>query len=86
MIEKKKKQYTKPMIAFEDMQLNSAIADMCDWITVFDCAPNADHIYPTWNAYDGQTYFIEALSACLVKDECYHNPTHNIPSYLMGQS
>lgn len=86
MIEKKKKQYIKPMIAFEDMQLNSAIADMCTWITVADCVSGVDGIPPTFSPYDGVTYFTANQTTCQWKSICYHNPEKNASDLLVGLS
>lgn len=85
MIEKKKKQYTKPMIAFEDMQLNSAIAT-CDLVTVQECLTNVtDGSKPTLSPWTGDIFFTES-PACETIDVCYHNPDGHVLESLIGLS
>lgn len=85
MIEKKKKQYIKPMVAFEDMQLNSAIATVCNLVTVHDCQTNTDGSKPTLSPWTGEIFFTES-PACGTINVCYHNPDGNVLESLIGLS
>lgn len=85
MIEKTKKKYIKPMIAFEDMQLNSAIAT-CSLVTIGDCQINTiDGSRPTLSPWTGDVFFTQS-PACETINMCYHNPDSNVLASLTGLS
>lgn len=88
MTEKLKKKYIKPMVAFEDMQLNSAIAS-CDivYTTESACSTLMDGLegssYPIQvGGPDGFTFFNLSYTICKNGEYyCYHpgaSQLHNI--------
>ena len=73
-----KKEYKKPVILFEDMEFNTAIAAPCDYVLSTGCTeqigPDGETYWPMVDPND--TDLILFLEGIICNDiyECYHNP------------
>lgn len=74
-----KKEYKKPVILFEDMEFNTAIAAPCDYVLSTGCAemvgPGGGTYWPVEDPNSpGEILFLVDSLICNVYFECYHNP------------
>lgn len=83
-----KKKYKKPIVMFEEIAFNTAIADACGFYAISWVNNNSESICEPIFKSDKVpvTYVADGISDCTSWFYCYHNPDGGIPVTLVNQS
>ena len=82
-----KKKYKKPIVMFEEIAFNTAIADACGFYAI-NWVNNSESICEPIFKSDKVpvTYVADEISGCTSEFYCYHNPDGGKPVTLVNQS
>lgn len=82
-----KKKYKKPIVMFEEIAFNTAIADACGFYAISWVSNSESMCEPIFKSDKVPvTYVADEISQCTSKFYCYHNPDGGMPVTLYNQS